>query len=231
MSILVPILMVKRLPSVLVFVCVISCQQKGVIAILRMGYMASIKPDPDWLIIKSFLAGNKNSFNELVNRHERSIYNLVYRMVGNSTDAADLTQEIFIHLYRKISSFRGESTFSTWLYRLAVNYSKDWLQKESRRVQTIEINETLLPDNGIGPSQLCEQREIQTLVQLAILELPEDQRLMVILHDLQGYDYKDIAGIVGVPVGTVKSRLARARLKLADKLAPYRNDMEKLTSK
>lgn len=186
--------------------------------------------DPDKPILQRFLAGDADSFNELVSRHERPIYNLAYRMTGNAADAADLTQEIFIHLHRKLSGFRGEAAFSTWLYRLAVNYSKDWLRKESRHVQTVEINETMLPNGGTGPSQLYEQKEIQEVVQSAILSLPDDQRIVVLLRDIQGYDYKEIADITGVPVGTVKSRLARARLRLAEKLAPFGNDIEKSTS-
>lgn len=180
--------------------------------------------DPDKSIIEHYLAGETSSFNELVGRHERSIYNLAYRMAGNSADAADLTQEIFIHLHRKLESFRGDSAFSTWLYRLAVNYCKDWLQKQSRQVKTVEMIEELLPNGGGGPGPAYEQKEAQQLVQAAILDLEEDQRVTVILHDLQGYDYRSIAVITGVPVGTVKSRLSRARLKLAEKLAPYGND-------
>lgn len=182
------------------------------------------KSDPDRPIIQSFLAGNTNSFNELVGRHERAIYNLAYRMAGNANDAADLTQEIFIHLHKKLGSFRGESAFSTWFYRLAVNYSKDWLQKEARRPKVVDIEDTALPDGDTGPSQLYEQKEIKEIVQSAILSLPEDQRVVVILHDLQGYDYKGVAAVTGVPIGTVKSRLARARSKLAEKLAPYKDE-------
>ncbi|MBE0447261.1 MAG: sigma-70 family RNA polymerase sigma factor [Actinobacteria bacterium] len=182
--------------------------------------MASNKSDPDSLVIQSYLAGDKGSFNELVSRYERYIYNLTYRMTGNATDAADLTQEIFIHLYKKLVSFRGDAAFSTWLYRLATNYCKDWFRKESRRVPILEIDEAVLSDGGAGPSQLYEQKELQELVQSAILALPEDQRIAIILRDLRGYNYEDIANITDVPVGTVKSRLARARLKLAEKLAP-----------
>lgn len=171
-----------------------------------------------------------SNFDDLVGRYEKFVYNLAYRMTGNGTDAADLTQEIFIHLHKKLAGFRGESAFSTWLYRLAVNYSKDWLKKESRRVETIDIDEARLSDGGMLPGQACEQKEMQELVQAAILSLPKDQRIIVILRDLYGYSYDEIVEITGSPIGTVKSRLARARLKLAGKLAPYGNDLEKETS-
>lgn len=189
--------------------------------------MSSNKQDLDFPIIKSYLAGNTNSFNQLVGRHERTIYNLAFRMTGNAADAADLTQEIFIHLHKKLASFRGEAAFSTWFYRLAINYSKDWLKKESRRIKTVEVDEAILSDGGSNPGQLYEQKEIQEIVQSAILTLPDEQRIAVILHDLQGYGYEDIAAIEEVPVGTIKSRLARARVKLAEKLAPSGNAVKK----
>ncbi|HZD60129.1 MAG TPA: sigma-70 family RNA polymerase sigma factor [Anaerolineae bacterium] len=182
--------------------------------------MVRNESDPDGPIIQRYLAGDKGSFNELISRYERYIYNVTYRMTGNATDAADLTQEIFIHLHKKVTSFRGDAAFSTWFYRLAVNYCKDWLRKESRRVSTFDIDEVAVSDGGTGPSQHYEQKELQELVQSVITTLPEDQRIAIILRDLQGYNYEDIASITGVPVGTVKSRLARARGKLAEKLAP-----------
>jgi len=180
--------------------------------------MASSEADLDKTIIQSYLNGDNDAFGEVVTRYERPIYNLAYRMTGNVTDAADLTQEIFIHLHRKVAGFRGDAAFSTWLYRLAINYSKDWLRKEGRRAPVVEINEEIMPDSDAGPGQLYEKKEVQELVQSAILTLPEDQRIAIILHDIQGYNYEEIADITGVPIGTVKSRLARARLKLAEKL-------------
>jgi RNA polymerase sigma-70 factor (ECF subfamily) len=182
--------------------------------------------DTDNAIIENHLAGDTSAFSKLVERHERFIYNLAFRMAGNADDAADLTQEIFIHLHRKISGFRAESAFTTWFYRLAINYSKDWLSKETKRVKGVDIDEVVLLDGASGPGQVLEQKEVQQLVQATILELPEDQRAAVILHDIQGYNYAEIADILGVPVGTVKSRLARARLKLAEKLAPYGNNLK-----
>ena len=184
--------------------------------------------DPDGSAIQSYLAGNKESFNELVDKYERPIYNLAYRMTGNATDAADVTQEIFIHLHRKLHSFRGDAAFSTWFYRLATNCCKDWLRKESRRAPAVEIDETLLSDGGTGPGQIYEQKELREQVQSAILALPDDQRIAIILHDLQGYNYEAIATITGVPIGTVKSRLSRARLKLAEMLALLREQTGKI---
>ncbi len=189
--------------------------------------MVISKADLDISTIRSYLTGDKRAFDDLVERYEKFVYNLAYRMTGNNTDAAGLTQEIFIHLHKKLASFREESAFSTWLYRLAVNYSKDWLKKESHRVEITDIDEAILPDGGMLPGQVCEQKEIQGLVQAAILTLSKDQRIIVILHDLYGYSYDEIVDITGSPIGTVKSRLARARLKLAEKLAPYGNGLEK----
>ncbi|HEY3375254.1 MAG TPA: sigma-70 family RNA polymerase sigma factor [Candidatus Aquicultor sp.] len=185
--------------------------------------MVDTNRDIDRALVRRYASGDTSSFTDLVERYERSIYNLAYRTTANSADAADLTQEIFLTLHRKISQYRGDAAFFTWFYRLAVNCGNDWLRKEARRTQSITIEEVMLPDGGMGPSQVAEQKEVQQLVQAAIFCLPEDQRLVVILHDLQSYNYQEIADILGVPVGTVKSRLARARCKLAEKLAPHGN--------
>lgn len=175
--------------------------------------------DLDKPLIQSYLAGDTGAFNELVGRYERLAYNLAYRMAGNATDAADLTQEIFVRLHRSVKSFRGDSAFSTWFYRLAINCCKDWLRKEARRPATQEIQDTLIADGGASPSQLYERKETKALVHAAISALPDEQRIAIILHDIQGYSYEEIAAIEDVPIGTVKSRLSRARFKLTESLA------------
>jgi RNA polymerase sigma-70 factor, ECF subfamily len=183
--------------------------------------------DLDIQTINDYLTGDARGFNILVDRYQRPIYNLAYRFSGNSDDARDLTQEIFIHLYRKLGSFRGESTFSTWFYRLAVNYCKDWLGKKSRRINAsdpLDIIESTIPDSNDGPGQAYEKLETQKAVQGAISQLSKNQKLVVILHDIQGYDYETIAKMIESPVGTVKSRLARGRQKLAEKLISYGNE-------
>jgi RNA polymerase sigma-70 factor (ECF subfamily) len=185
--------------------------------------------DLDMPVIKSYLAGDADSFNELVGRYERLAYNLAYRMTGNSADAADLTQEIFVRLHRTLQTFHGDSAFSTWFYRLAANCCKDWLRKEARRPAIHEMKDTLIADGGTGPSQHYEQKETKELVQMAISALPEEQRVAVILHDLQGYSYEEIATITEAPIGTVKSRLARARLKLAESLAAIKEQNGRLS--
>ena len=191
--------------------------------------MPQDKADLDMPLIKSYLAGDTDSFNELVGKYERSAYNLAYRMAGNAADAADLTQEIFVRLHRNVKTFRGDSAFSTWFYRLATNCCKDWLRKEARRPPTHEIQDTLVADGGAGPSRLYEQSETKALVREAISALPEEQRMAIVLHDLQGYSYEEIASIAEVPVGTVKSRLSRARLKLAASLATIKEQNGRLS--
>jgi RNA polymerase sigma-70 factor, ECF subfamily len=190
--------------------------------------MTEDRDDLDIQAINDYLTGDAGGFNRLVDRYQRPIYNLAYRFSGNTDDAGDLTQEIFIHLYRKLGSFRGESTFSTWFYRLAVNYCKDWLNKKSRRINTsatLEIIESATPDSSDGPGQTYEKLETQETVHRAISQLPKNQKLVVVLHDIQGYDYETIAKIIEAPVGTVKSRLARGRQKLAEKLVSYGNEL------
>lgn len=187
------------------------------------------KADLDMPLIKSYLTGDTDSFNDLVGKYERPAYNLAYRMVGNAADAADLTQEIFVRLHRNVKSFRGDSAFSTWFYRLATNCCTDWLRKEARRPPTQEIQETLVADGGAGPGRLFEQSETKALIQEALSALPEEQRMAIVLHDLQGYSYEEIAAIAEVPVGTIKSRLSRARFKLARSLAAIKEQNGRLS--
>lgn len=143
-------------------------------------------------------------------------------MLGNSADAADLTQDVFLQILRKLDTFRGESAFSTWLYRVAINLCKDHL----RRQQTTFPLTVNLPD-GSGPGALeaapdaesaVENLELRMAIQQALSSLEDEFRLVVVLHDLQGYRYKKIAEMLDISIGTVKSRLNRARHKLAEKL-------------
>ncbi len=162
-------------------------------------------------LVRSYLAGDGRAFTELVRRHERRIYNLAYRMLGRGEDAADATQEVFLTCLRKLSGFRGEAAFSTWLYRVALNVCHDALRTRGREQLVEEPPEPRLPG---GPDP-AEAAAAAADVQRALLLLPEDFRTVLILHDVQDLPYEDIAAAIGAPVGTVKSRLHRARLALA----------------
>jgi RNA polymerase sigma-70 factor (ECF subfamily) len=183
----------------------------------------------DEQLVAAYLEGDQKAFEELVERYKNRIYNLAYRMLGNAEDAYDLVQEVFLLLVRKLPSFRGESRFSTWLYRVALNACYDRARKgrnhlslqESPGEDLPELGETLADDRAVSPEENMERAEIRSRVQEAISKLPPKFRQVVVLHDIQGYDYREVAEILGISLGTVKSRLNRARNRLARELSGY----------
>ncbi len=180
-------------------------------------------------LVKSFLDGDRSAFEELVNRYHPTVMNLAYRMLGNRTDAADVCQEVFLLLLRKLHSFRGEAKFSTWLYRVAMNACHDHARRSRRHVSLADSPgedmpemEHRLPDEDTeSPETSMEKEELRRRVQEAITRLPFKFRQVIYLHDIQGYDYKEVAEILGINLGTVKSRLNRARNRLAAELEDY----------
>jgi len=173
-----------------------------------------------------------HAFELLVRRYEVPVYNLVFRMLGNREEAEDLAQEIFVKIFKKIDSFRGDSSLSTWIYRVASNMCKNRQQYLGRRYHNrpskIGLEESSLGDEQSfrttgrvsRPDELVEGYQMEQLIQTAISELDEEHRLILILRDIQGISYEEIASIVGLPLGTVKSRLHRARMSLKEKIGP-----------
>ena len=164
-------------------------------------------------LIALFRDGDPSAFEELVRRHEQRIYNLCLRMLGKPEDARDATQEAFLAALRKLSTFRGDSRFSTWLHRVAVNACYDTLRRRQRRPE-----EALPEEPGPAPGDLAEAAAEAVDVQQALQRIPEDFRAVLILHDVQDVGYEEIAEILGVPVGTVKSRLHRGRVAMGQLL-------------
>ncbi|MGQ9474954.1 MAG: RNA polymerase sigma factor [Actinomycetota bacterium] len=180
-------------------------------------------------LVRSFLDGNQAALEELVERYQPTVMNLAYRMLGNRADAADVCQEVFLILLRKLHSFRGEAKFSTWLYRVAMNACHDHARRSRHHLsladspddETPEM-EQRLPDEGAeSPESSMEREEIRRRVQEAIVRLPFKFRQVIYLHDISGYDYKEVADILGINLGTVKSRLNRARNRLAAELKDF----------
>ena len=173
------------------------------------------------------------SFDDLVDRYERKIFNLIYRIVGDYDEAADLTQDTFVSAYRSFNGFRGDSNVYTWLYRIAVNTCKNRFRERDRRpdLQAVSLDdgagrEQCISDGGlIGPQPTpegaLERREMRKLVEEAIAGLPDDYRVVAVLRDLQGLSYKEIAEATDLSVDVVKTRLARARGMLRTKLEHY----------
>jgi RNA polymerase sigma-70 factor (ECF subfamily) len=166
------------------------------------------------------------NFDELVDQYQNKIYNIAFRMVGNTEDAMDITQEVFIKIFRTIKSFKGKASLSTWIYRIAVNTCLDQLRKRKNvKVSYMEDTkaETQLPLNDIymnkeNPEKLYERSELRKVIQKTILSLSDDHRTVIILRDINGFTYEEIADILKCPMGTVKSKLCRARNELRRKL-------------
>ncbi len=167
--------------------------------------------------------GDARAFQELYEKHKRRVYSLCLRMTANTAEAEDLTQEAFLQLYRKIATFRGESAFSTWLHRLSVNVVLMHLRKKSLPVvsleETTQGGEEDSPKKDFGAEDLALAGSIDRLqLQRAVDDLPPGYRTIFVLHDIEGYEHNEIAGIVGCSIGNSKSQLHKARMKLRDLL-------------
>jgi RNA polymerase sigma-70 factor (ECF subfamily) len=173
--------------------------------------------------VKRVQRGDTESFEILVRRHQNTTFNLIYRFLGDYDEATDTAQEVFLSAYKSIQQFRGEANFSTWLYRIAFNHAstrRKSLNSKRQRQITLE-DDVVLVDRGANPETSAERKEIQQCVQQALNSLDGDDAQIIVLRDLQDVSYEDIAETLDVPVGTVKSRLHRARQALRISLAPY----------
>jgi RNA polymerase sigma-70 factor, ECF subfamily len=173
--------------------------------------------------VKRVQRGDTQSFEILVRRHQNTTFNLIYRFLGDYDEATETAQEVFLSAYKSIQQFRGDATFSTWLYRIAFNHAstrRKSLNSKLQRQVALE-DDAVLVDCGADPETSAERKEIQQCVQQALNSLDGDDAQIILLRDLQDVSYEDIAQTLDVPVGTVKSRLHRARQALRISLAPY----------
>jgi RNA polymerase sigma-70 factor, ECF subfamily len=173
--------------------------------------------------VKRVQRGDTESFEILVRRHQNTTFNLIYRFLGDYDEATDTAQEVFLSAYKSIQQFRGDATFSTWLYRIAFNHAstrRKSLNSKLQRQVALE-DDAVLVDCGDNPESSAERKEIQQRVQQALNSLDGDDAQIILLRDLQDVSYEDIAQTLDVPIGTVKSRLHRARQALRTSLAPY----------
>lgn len=180
--------------------------------------------DEELRLVTASQGGDVASFNQLVRLYETRVFNLCYRMLGDSESAADASQDTFLAAYRNIRSFRGGS-FRSWLLRIATNTCYDVLRARKRRPTT--SLDAVLGDDDEGmtfdpadPGEPAEERvlrhELGAAIQHSLAQIPEDQRVIVILSDIQGLSYDEIATVTGTQIGTVKSRLSRGRARLRD---------------
>src|ERR1035438_4395595 len=168
-------------------------------------------------------AGDHRAFAQLYSLHKKRIYSLCMRMVGNTAEAEDMTQETFLQLHRKIDTFRGDSAFSTWLHRLAINVVLMHLRKKG--LSLISMDEAMEPDpqgspgRGFGALDLSLSGSIDRMaLERAVGNLPAGYRLVFVLHDIEGYEHNEIAAMLDCSIGNSKSQLHKARLKLRDAL-------------
>ncbi|MCP8899198.1 RNA polymerase sigma factor RpoE [Gilvimarinus xylanilyticus] len=189
---------------------------------------AQSAPDTDQQLVERVQKGDKRAFDLLVIKYQHKIYSIIGRYVRDQAEVQDVAQEAFIKAYRALAKFRGDSAFYTWLYRIAINTAKNHLVSRSRRPPSsdVEVDEAefysgsdLLKDADTPESALmCE--EIQRAVDKSISELPEDLRSAVTLREMEGLSYEDIAAIMDCPVGTVRSRIFRAREAIDKNIQP-----------
>ena len=175
--------------------------------------------------------GDIHAFEELVCRYERKIFTAAYRLIGNREDAADLAQEAFLRAFRSIQNFRAEASFLTWMYSIVTNLCRDELRKRSR-VQLESLDERISIDDSevakqfssrdTGPAEIYEQKELQNKIQDLINTLLPEYRMALVLRDIQGLSYEEIATQLDCSLGTVKSRINRARNHMKDKLLAER---------
>ena len=168
-------------------------------------------------------SGDHHAFAQLYSLHKRRIYSLCLRMVGNVAEAEDLTQEAFLQLHRKIATFRGDSAFSTWLHRLAINVVLMHLRRKG--LSLISLDEAMDPAPDEGPGRSFGAPDLQLTgsidrlaLQRAVEDLPAGYRLIFVLHDIEGYEHNEIASLLDCSIGNSKSQLHKARLKLRDAL-------------
>ena len=185
--------------------------------------------ETDQALVERVQAGDKQAFGLLVAKYQRKLMRLIMRLVRDPAEAEDVAQEAFIKAYRALPNFRGESAFYTWLYRIGVNAAKNWLIANGRRAPTSTemdseeaegYGESDLLRDSDTPERMLMSRQIADTVNAAMASLPEELRTAVTLREIEGLSYEEIAQVMDCPIGTVRSRIFRAREAIAQKLRP-----------
>ncbi len=177
------------------------------------------------LLIKQSKSGSVDSFEKLIEDNRKKVYNIALRMLGNPEDANDVTQEVFLRVFKSMRGFKEQSSFSTWIYRITKNVCLDEIRKKKKN-NLVYIDKEIeygdgqvkmqLEDESETPEEAAERVELSVRVREAIAMLPEQHRILIILRDIQNFSYDEIAGVLKCPDGTVKSRINRARSALRE---------------
>jgi RNA polymerase sigma-70 factor, ECF subfamily len=194
---------------------------------LLAGFHVPMEEAQEQELVERLKRQDEAAFNELVRLYDKRVFRLVLRMLNDRTEAEDVAQEVFVTIFKAIGSFRGESKLSTWIYRIATNHCKNRVKYLDRRARGKKTELDELSEHGAmesasmsssaqvsRPDEQAEANQIERIVRAAIAELDDDQRELVILRDVENLSYEEIQQITGLPEGTVKSRLHRARLVL-----------------
>jgi RNA polymerase sigma-70 factor (ECF subfamily) len=180
--------------------------------------------DPDRELVEAAAAGSREAFDELVRRHQAAMLTLARVLTGGRDDADDLAQEVFVRVWRNLRGFRGESTFRTWLHRVAINVIRTSQAKQGRLRRLFATRPRAEDEEPFDPPAAGEPVDAtlarRQIIDRALRSLPDDLRVPVTLRDLQGLEYKEIAAVLDVPIGTVESRIFRARQRLRPMLEP-----------
>lgn len=172
--------------------------------------------DPDRALVERLCRGERDALRELYERHGAQVYRLCLRLLGSAPDAEDLTQEVFLKLFERARSFDGRARFTTWIHRLTVNTCLHRIEKEGlRRAQPLPAEDEEPADTGAAPGDALERREERGALEALLARLAPEQRAVLVLREVEGLSYREIAEVLSIPVGTVMSRLARARERLA----------------
>lgn len=183
-------------------------------------------------LIERARSGDLSAFEQLFLQYRNQVFSLAYRMTGNPLDAEDVCQDVFLQAMRKMDTFQGRSAFSTWLYRVTVNRSKDHLRKKKRTPELLShdgespeppaAESAGLSVTNDGPEREAVMSEARSIVEDALMRLPLSLRAPLVLYEVEGLEYSEISRVLRLPVGTVKSRIFRARVKLAEILEPHK---------
>ena len=182
-------------------------------------------------LITAHKAGDESAFPALVRKYESRIYNHCLRMVNDREESADLTQEVFLKVFRNIGKYEHTYTFYTWLYRITVNCCIDYIRKKKRQLQSLSLStmnyeeigsgkEQDVPDTSLMPDKIMRDAEVKEILHQAISKLSEKMRTIILLKEIEGFSYEEIADVLGCSRGTVKSRLFRARERLREIIEP-----------
>jgi len=181
--------------------------------------------DNERLLLKRAKKGDVDAFEQLIEKYQKKVYNIALKMLGNKEDAYDMSQEVFIRVYRSIDKFKEQASLSTWIYKITTNACLDEIRRRKNRFTVsidddMELNDSKVKRqieyDGPSPEIIVEENELREIINKSIQQLPEQYRVVTILRDIQGFSYEEIANILDVPQGTVKSRINRARAMLRD---------------